>query len=81
MSPLFIYFFIALVLSAVTAAFTKHWEMGGISFAFMMFVGVLIVIPGTTTTVIPIWVAIAMIAVVSLLIASKLRSFAVPGGN
>ena len=80
-SPLFIFLFISLAISGSVGALIKAWEGFGITFATMLFFGMLISLPGSTEPVIPIWVGIAMITVISLLIAAKLKSFGFGGGG
>ncbi len=79
-SPIFIYFFIILAISSAVGAFVKAWEAFGVTFAFGLFVGMLITLPNSTAPIIPIWVGIAMIVVISLLLAAKLKSFGFGGG-
>ncbi len=74
-SPLFVFFFISLAISGAVGASVKAWEAFGITFAAMLFFGMLITIPGGTAPIIPIWVGIAMIAVISLLIAQRIKGF------
>ena len=73
-SPLFIFFFISIAISGAVGALVKAWEAYGITFAFCLLIGMLITVPGGTAPVIPIWVGVAMISVISLLIAKELRS-------
>lgn len=81
-SPIFIYFYISLAISGAVGALVKAWEAFGITFATCLFIGMLITVPGGTASIIPIWVGVAMIAVISLMIASKLRGISIggPGG-
>lgn len=80
-SPLFIYFYITIGISAVSGVLVKRWEPFGIAFAFMMFLGMLITVPGGSVTIIPIWVGVAMIATISLLLAAKIKEFGFFGGG
>ena len=80
-SPLFIFLFISLAVSGAVGALVKAWEGFGITFATMLFVGMLITVPGGTTPVIPIWVGFAMIIVISLMIAHTMRKLSVSGGG
>lgn len=73
-SPLFIFFFITIAISGAVGALVKAWEAFGITFAFMLLIGMLITVPGGTAPVIPVWVGIAIISVISLLIAKELRT-------
>lgn len=80
-SPLFIYFFISIAISGAVGRLTNKWEPFGVTFAFMIFMGMLITLPGSSATIIPIWVGIAMIAVISLLLATTIKNFGVGGGG
>ena len=83
-SPIFIYIIFAMVVSGILsggiARVTKNgdgvFNVFGVSMIIFFLLGSL---PGIA--VIPIWISIAVIAVISLLIAQKLRSFGFPGGG
>ncbi len=80
-SPIFIYFFISIAISGAVGRLTEKWEPFGVTFAFLIFVGMLITLPGSSATIIPLWVGVAMISVISLLMAATIKNFGSGSGG
>ena len=83
-SPIFLYIIFSLIVSGILSAgiarVTKNgdgtFQVFGVTMLIFVLLGSL---PGIA--VIPIWISVAIIAVISLLIAQKLRNFGFPGGG
>lgn len=84
LSPMFLYFILIMAVGIIVARISKAENgavLGLTAMAFMTFMGAIIVIPGTTSTIIPTWIAIAMIVIESLIIAQLLNKLTGLGGG
>lgn len=83
-SPIFLYIFFSLIISGILSAGISRvtgngdgvFQVFGVTMLIFVLLGTL---PGIAA--IPIWISVAIIAVISLLIAQKLRGFGFPGGG
>ncbi len=88
-SPLFIFFIMSMIISGILAGGLSKasngghvFEVFGVSMLIFILIGSLPGIGGVPGVgIIPIWISVAIVAVIALLIANKLKSLSVVGGG